>query len=137
MDRLHCFPALVEDDDNFALLLRRALRKAGVPDGNVRWYRDGEGALADLLSVDAVPPSVVLLDLDLPGISGLSVLAKIRSCGPLENLPAFILSGREDPAPISSATALRAGGYWVKPWSCRELQDIVESILGNLEMKKH
>ena len=78
MDRLHCFPTLVEDDDNFALLLRRALRKAGVPDGNIRWYRDGEGALADLLSREVVPPSVVLLDLDLPGISGLSVLTRLR-----------------------------------------------------------
>lgn len=137
MDRLHCFPTLVEDDDNFALLLRRAFRKAGVPDGNVRRYRDGERALADLLTVSSVRPSVVLLDLDLPGMSGLSLLTRIRSCGPLADLPAFILSGREDPDPMSSATALRVGGYWVKPSGFRELQDIVEGILQHLEQKKH
>jgi CheY-like chemotaxis protein len=122
-------PFVVEDDDDFALLLERAFQKAGVPDGNVRRYRDGETALAALKSSDVVLPSVVTLDIELPGMSGLSVLRQIRSHKPFLDLPTFVLTGREDPGYVTEAYALRANGYWVKPSGPWEFQEIVTAIL--------
>jgi CheY-like chemotaxis protein len=128
-----CFPLVVEDDDNFALLLQRAFGKAGVPGGNVRRYSDGESALLDLRAAPNVQPSLLTLDMELPGMSGLSVLERIRSLGSFANLPAFFISGRTESSLISSAYALRARGYWAKPQNIRDLQVIVDGMLAFME----
>ena len=133
MNHRHCFPFLVEVDDGFAGMVQRALLNAGVPNGNIHRYRDGESALRALRSIDIVRPSAVLLDLDLPGMSGLSVLEKLRASERLEHLPAFVLSASADPENVASAYALRAGGYWLKPWSENEMLEIVQGILDCLE----
>ena len=132
MNHRQCFPFVVEDDDDFALLVRRAFLKAGVPNGNVRRYRNGEGALADLVSVDVIRPSVLLLDMELPGMTGLSVLERVRACERLANLPAFVLSGRDDGHMVAAAQALGARGYWMKPHGPGELLPIVRGMLGSL-----
>jgi DNA-binding response OmpR family regulator len=128
-----CHPFFVEDDDDFALLLKRALSKAGVPNGNICHYRDGEGALADLVSMKVIRPSALLLDIELPGITGLCVLERIRACERFGNLPVFILSGRDDHSCVTRAYALGARGYWTKPHDNGTLQEIVTGILGSLE----
>jgi CheY-like chemotaxis protein len=132
MRHRHCFPFVVEEDDDFALMLQRALQKAGVPKGNVHRFRDGESALNTLRTIDVVRPSLVFLDLQLPGMSGLSLLERLRSWERLEHLPAFVLSGQAEPDHVASAYALRAGGYWVKPGSDSELLEIVQGILESL-----
>ena len=97
MNPRQCFPFVVEDDDDFALLVRRAFLKAGVPNGNVRRYRNGEGALADLVSVDVIRPSVLLLDMGLPGMTGL-----------------WQVSGRID---LSFDDLVRLDFYYIENWS--------------------
>ena len=129
MNRTECIPFVIEDDDGFAMLLGRAFRKAGVPDGNVRRFRDGEAVLSALGTIGVPRPSVLTLDLELPGMSGLSVLKDIRSHEQFQDLPAFFLSGREDPLQVAEAYALGAGGYWVKPQTLWELQEIVQTIM--------
>jgi chemosensory pili system protein ChpA (sensor histidine kinase/response regulator) len=131
------FPFVVEDDDDFAQLLGRAFLKAGVPDGNVRRYRDGEGALAHLASIDVIRPSALLLDIDLPGMTGLSVLERVRTCGRLAYLPAFFLSGRDDGHLIAAARSLGARGYWLKPQGNGMLLEIVKAMLGSLDGAEH
>ena len=132
MKHRHCFPFVVEEDDGFALMLQRSLLEAGVPKGNVHRFRDGESALTALRTIDIVRPSLVLMDLQLPGMSGLSLLEKLRSWERLEQLPAFVLSGQAEPKHVASAYALRAGGYWLKPGSDNELFEIVRGILESL-----
>ena len=127
------FPFVVEDDDRYARILMRAFHGAGVPNGNVRRYRDGEGALADLFTTDVVHPSAVVLDVELPGMSGFEILQRIRSWGPLVNLPAFVLTGSENADHVASARALRVRGYWRKPWNVSELHQIVEAMLTIVE----
>src|ERR1051326_2243575 len=125
MNKHQHFLFVVEDDDDFAMLLQRALLKAGVPAGNVRRYRDGGAALADLMSIDIIRPSALFLDIDLPGVSGLSVLERVHARERLANLPVFVLSGREDGHSIAVARDLGARGYWVKPHGNGALLEIV------------
>jgi DNA-binding response OmpR family regulator len=133
MNYRHCYPFIVEDDDNFALLLKRAFVKAGVPDGNIRRYRDGQAAMADLVAIDVIRPSALLLDLELPGMTGLAVLERIRACERLADLPAFFLSGRDDDHLVAAARALGARGYWVKPFRNGTILEIVQGILDSLD----
>src|SRR5579859_1477536 len=129
MSHRDCFPVVVEDDDNFALLLTRAFLKEGVPERNVRRFADGEAALTALGTVGVLTPSVMTLDMDLPDMSGLSVLRRVRAQASFVNLPVFFLSGREDPGTVTDAYALRANGYWVKPSGTWELQEVVTAIM--------
>jgi|SRR5579862_3296787 len=132
MELRHCLPMIVEDDDDFVHLLTLAFLKAGLPAGNIRCYPSGEQALADLLPADALRPSALLLDVDLPGMSGLSVLERVRSLETLRTLPAFILSGRDDPESIARAGTLGVRAYWVKPQGFSPLWRIVRGILESL-----
>jgi DNA-binding response OmpR family regulator len=134
MNYRHYFPFVVEDDDDF---VRRAFLKAGVPGGNVHRYPDGEGALADLLSIDVIRPSALLLDIQLPGMTGLSVLERVRACERLAPLPAFFLSGRAEGHFIATAHVLGARGYWVKPHGNGGLLEIVQGMLGCLDGHQH
>jgi CheY-like chemotaxis protein len=85
------------------------------------------------LTLDVIRPSALLLDLELPGMSGLSVLERARSCDQVATIPAFFLTGREDCRSIAAAQALGARGYWVKPQSSETLSQIVTGILGSLD----
>jgi len=132
MNHRDYFPVLVEDDDDFALLLTRAFLKEGVPERNVRRFADGEAALTALRTVGVLMPSFLTLDIELPGMSGLSVLKQVRAQASFVNLPAFFLSGREDPGTVTEAYALRANGYWVKPSETWELQEVVTAIIDSI-----
>lgn len=132
-----CYPFSVEDDEDFRLLLARAFAKAGVPKDRLRMFPDGEQAIQALqtLSPDplvrsAIPPSLIVLDVNLPKKSGLDVLAWIRECPALADVPVFMFSSSERPDHVARAFELRTDSYYVKPTDHNELQTIVEGMLG-------
>jgi CheY-like chemotaxis protein len=86
---------LVEDNSDDEFLAMHALRKAGVAAISVA--RDGEEALAVLWAVDWPLPELLLLDLRLPKIDGLELMAKLHSNDRTRSLPIIVLSSSEDP----------------------------------------
>ncbi len=84
---------------------------------------DGPSAL-DLL--DREPPDLVVLDMMLPGVSGLDILRHIRSRG---DLPVIMLTARADEVDRVAGLELGADDYVVKPFSPRELAARVNSVL--------
>jgi DNA-binding response OmpR family regulator len=104
---------LVEDD---------ALLGEGVADGlvqagfNVKHVSSGESAKVALL---AEPMGLVVLDLGLPGMSGLDVLRWIR--GQQMNIPVLILTARDTVADKVSGLDLGADDYLIKPFELAEL----------------
>ena len=109
---------LVDDDPNDVDIALRALRRDGV-DVPVSVARGGEEALA-VLGVEAsedtklVRPSVVFLDLKMPGVDGWEVLERLRDHPDTERLPVVVLSwsgARED---VERCYALGANSYLVK-----------------------
>jgi DNA-binding response OmpR family regulator len=122
---------LIEDDAAYAELLRRALEKAGVPRRQTRVLSDGEKAIKAFkdMSDETAPPSFLLLDQGLPGLSGLDVLTWLRGQRRLAALPVFMLSGNEVLTHVVSAFELKVQSYFIKPMDFSELQAIVEGIL--------
>jgi len=112
---------LVEDNPNDAELTKRALKKHNLAN-RLYLVEDGAEALDFLFGRgnyahrDAShPPKVVLLDLKLPKVNGLEVLATIRADERTKQVPVVVVtSSREDPD-IKAAYALGANGYVVKP----------------------
>jgi DNA-binding response OmpR family regulator len=133
----HCFPFIVEDDADYRVLLARAFQQAGIPKDRMRLVADGEAAIEALqaLSPEALlrellPPSLIVLDIGLPGISGLEVLAWIRGRPALEKIPVFMLSESDEAAHVARAFDLRTDSYYVKPAGINELQTVVDGMLG-------
>ena len=104
---------LVEDDPMIGASVQRGLRQDG---HTVHWVRDG--AAADL-AVAAGVHELILLDLGLPGKSGLEWLAQWRARG--VTLPVLILTARDAVADRVRGLDAGADDYLVKPFSLEEL----------------
>lgn len=121
---------LVEDSAGDARLVEEALEDAGV---EVRLDRaqDGDAALA-LLAEDAdearLLPDLVLLDLNLPGTSGLDVLRQVRADPRLQSVPVIVLSTSAAEGDVTSAYELGANSYVVKPVGFEDFLAAVRTI---------
>jgi CheY-like chemotaxis protein len=117
---------LVEDLNADAVLLREALNDAGLG-GDLVHAHDGRQAL-DVLQGEAPLPQLVLLDLDLPGISGKDVLSIIRRDPRLKELPVVVLSTSSAPADVSFAYGNKANAYVRKPNGFEALSTVARAI---------
>jgi CheY-like chemotaxis protein len=118
----------VEDNPDDAMLTTLAFRKAGVT-ASIELASDGEQAIAALQRNHATtPPCCVLLDVKLPTMSGLEVLAWIRSQPVLKRLPVVMLTSSLLPSDINQAYDLGANSYLVKPTDLDSLVALAKSI---------
>jgi DNA-binding response OmpR family regulator len=105
---------LVEDDPTFAGYLSKRLAQAGY---SVDWAPDGLRALAQMRRT---PPDLLLMDLAVPALDGLSLLRRMREdaelAPALANLPVIVLTGRFSASDVEQATALGVADYIAKPF---------------------
>jgi two-component system OmpR family response regulator len=115
---------IVDDEKRIREVVEYALQKDGY---RVSSVADGLEALA---AVEQDPPDLVVLDVMLPGLDGLSVCRKIRS---QRATPILFLSARADE--VDRIVGLELGGddYLVKPFSLRELVARVRAVLRRFE----
>jgi DNA-binding response OmpR family regulator len=112
---------LVEDDPMIGKSLREALQDAGM---SVDWARSGEdGEVA--LSVGAY--AVVLLDIGLPGKSGIEVLRAARKTG--NKTPLMLITARDELDDRVAGLDLGADDYITKPFEMRELMARLRAIM--------
>ena len=100
---------LVDDQPMIGEAVRRML--AGEPDIDFHYNRDAAKALEE---ADRVTPTVILQDLVMPDIDGLTLVKKFRAHEPTRETPLIVLSTKEDPAVKAEAFALGANDYIVK-----------------------
>ncbi|HZR18927.1 MAG TPA: response regulator [Verrucomicrobiae bacterium] len=124
---------LVEDDENDAFFLERAMHKIGMANP-VQNARDGQEAIDYLKGTGKFGrraefplPGLILLDLKLPLVMGLDVLKWIRQNPELSPI-VVILSSSADESDIASAYRLGANAYLVKPSEVSKLEGMVRSI---------
>lgn len=124
---------LVEDNPDDALLMLRAWKSAQIPN-YLPTVTDGEQALAYLEGSgiysdrEKYPmPISIFLDLKLPRIDGLEVLAAIRANPRLRHLHIDVLSASTRDADIRRANELGANGYIVKPSRVQELVEMLSA----------
>lgn len=105
---------LVEDDAVDVLAVRRTLFRAGLDDSLVV-VGDGTEALEWLRSGGWAEAEVVVTDLELPRLGGLSLLREIRRDFTLRGLEVIILTHRDDASARAEAERLGAGAWLLKP----------------------
>jgi CheY-like chemotaxis protein len=119
----------VEDDDGGYVVLRELLREVH-PEARLERARDGSEALAKLKSLSADPMiqvRLVLLDLRLPGMSGLQLLATIRSDESFRQIPVVILTGKAREADRVLCLENGAQEYFEKPWDLHGLGEVLKA----------
>ena len=115
--------AIVEDDEKIAATTTLRLREEGY--GAVS-FRTAEAALAYLRDLAAVPPDLVLLDVRLPGMSGIDLVREMGDAMP----PTIIISGEASMAETVEALRLGVHDFIDKPFSRERL---VRSVRNGLE----
>jgi DNA-binding response OmpR family regulator len=103
---------LIEDDERLARLTVRYLETQGVV---VDWFCDGKTGLRESLRLR---PDIVLLDLQLPELDGVSVCRQLRE---LSDVPIVMITARAEEADRVFGLEVGADDYLAKPFSSREL----------------
>lgn len=113
---------LVEDDPLVRDLLVECIRRSGLSDAPEA-FADGESAIGSLhrrlAGCYSALPNLVLLDLELPGMSGFDVLRRVRASWRTRTLPVIVLSNSEDARAVTRAYALGANCYIQKQRTAR------------------
>jgi DNA-binding response OmpR family regulator len=114
---------LIEDDDDLATTLSLALERDGY---HVTHYATGHDGLHGVIEE---PPDLVLLDLNLPDLDGLSVCREVRDTEAVHDLPILMLTARVQESDRVLGLDLGADDYVTKPFSLRELKSRIRALL--------
>jgi type II secretory ATPase GspE/PulE/Tfp pilus assembly ATPase PilB-like protein/CheY-like chemotaxis protein len=115
---------LVEDEDQLRRVMKDLLERDGY---TVAEARDGVQALDQ---VDRVAPDVIILDLNLPGLDGYSVLTQLRSRPSTRSIPVMVLTAKGDEDNEVRVFELGADDFITKPFRARALSARLEAVLG-------
>ena len=127
---------LVEDNPADADLVEEALAEAHLEYG-ISVVRDGAQAIQFIDRVDADPshcsPDLVLLDLNLPKVSGEEVLSRVRLSPRCGTAKVLIISSSDAPADRERTMQLGASGYFRKPSRLDQFLELGPKIRSMLE----
>jgi CheY-like chemotaxis protein len=115
---------LVEDEDQLRRVMKDLLEREGY---TVAEARDGGQALDQ---VDRLAPDVIILDLNLPGLDGYSVLSQLRSRPATRDIPVMVLTAKGDEDNEVRVFELGADDFITKPFRARALSARLEAVLG-------
>jgi CheY-like chemotaxis protein len=116
---------LIDDDPDHVLIITRAIREHG-DESTIHAASDGDEALAWLRSAETLP-DLVLLDINMPGLSGFDVLEALKADQRLKIVPVVMLTSSDASADVARAYELGASGYISKPSYLHDLR----AVLGN------
>ena len=122
---------LVEDNEGDVILTLKALKKAHVHN-EIDVVRDGEEALQFLHKQgkyqDAETPGLVLLDINLPKIDGVEVLAEIKNHEHLRVIPVVMLTTSDSEKDIMQSYYHYANCFITKPVNFSKFMEVIETI---------
>ena len=121
-DPKHVTIVMIEDDEGHSRLIEKNIRRAGVSN-HILPFGDGTSALTYLLGPDgsgdvsAGRHLVILLDLNLPDMTGVDILTRIKNNRHLKRSPVVVLTTTDDQQEIQRCYDLGANVYITKPLS--------------------
>jgi two-component system, chemotaxis family, response regulator Rcp1 len=109
---------IIEDNLDDEMMLMHMLQKARL-DGHIEVVRDGKQALEHLTRDEAKVENLIalFLDLNIPTINGLQLLAMIRADDRLLHLPVIVMTSSNSPQDLQECKRLRVASYVAKPLS--------------------
>jgi len=119
----------VEDDPDFTEIVEQAFSQVD-NDAKLTVFEDGKSALSKLSSFagESNRPRLILLDMNLPGISGLDILKKIRETQALRCVPVVMFSTSDNPKDVRTSLENGANAYVTKPLGYLNLVSCLKSM---------
>lgn len=117
---------LVEDD---AMLRELLVHAFGLQNFAVKAYAEGDSAFADLTSDRPIRPKLLILDIDLPGTSGMTILRELSQRGLTRTMRVLMLTARNSEAEVINSLKLGAIDHVSKPFSLPILLEKVHRAL--------
>ncbi|HEV7229448.1 response regulator [Brevundimonas sp.] len=120
---------MVEDDHGHARLIEKNIRRANISN-EIAHFDDGGSALDYLFSdeVKANGPLLILLDLNLPDMSGTDILQKVKGDERLKRAPVVILTTTDDKVEIQRCYDLGCNVYITKPVDYESFADAIRQL---------
>jgi DNA-binding response OmpR family regulator len=124
---------MIEDDEGHARLIERNIRRAGV-NNEIMAFTNGTAALSYLLGKDgsgsesAERAMLVLLDLNLPDMSGVDILAKVKGNAHTKRSPVIVLTTTDDQREIQRCYDLGANVYITKPVNYESFANAIRQL---------
>jgi DNA-binding response OmpR family regulator len=117
---------IADDDGDIRELVAFKLAQKGY---QVISTADGPAALA---AVEAEPPDLAVLDVTMPGMSGLDVCRALRANPDTAGIAVILLTARAQEADVQAGFGSGADDYVLKPFSPRELLSRIEAVLARV-----
>ncbi|WP_395021726.1 response regulator [Dongia sp.] len=124
---------MIEDDEGHATLIERNIRRAGVSNEIVK-FASGQPALDYLIGGGGKPgvkngkPYMVLLDLNLPDMSGVDILKQLKETPKTERIPVIVLTTTDDKNEIQRCYDLGANVYVTKPVNYENFANAIRQL---------
>lgn len=119
----------VEDDADFAFFMENAVKEVN-QDLKLSIVPNGAEALDKLkkLANDNYTPGLILLDMNLPGLSGLEVLRVIKQTPHLKYIPVLLFTTSDNPRDVKASLEYGANAYLTKPEGYDKLVNCMKSL---------
>jgi len=125
---------LVEDDEDYYLLMKEAFDKTGFSD-ELHWIKDGEefmnyldGSELSGYSKDDTKSMIVLMDLNMPRMNGFQALEKMKADKRFRQIPVIVLTTSKSEEDITRSYSLGANAFITKPSDFSKIVQMVEGI---------
>lgn len=124
---------MIEDDEGHATLIERNVRRAGVNNEIIK-FSSGKPALDYLIGSGGSPgvknghPYMVLLDLNLPDMSGVDILRRLKETPKTERIPVVVLTTTDDKAEIQRCYDLGCNVYVTKPVNYENFANAIRQL---------
>ena len=122
---------MIEDDEGHARLIEKNIRRAGISN-DIKHFAEGTSALEYLFHAPEGPahngPALVLLDLNLPDMSGTSILEKIKADERLHATPVVVLTTTDDKTEIQRCYDLGCNVYITKPVNYESFSEAIRQL---------
>lgn len=120
---------IIEDDEDIQAVIQYNLRKAGFSN-----IVSAENGLEGLQSAKKNPPAIILLDLMLPEIDGITLCAELKKNESTASIPVIMISAKSTESDIIAGLEAGADDYVTKPFSIQILIARIKSALRRSEL---
>lgn len=124
---------MIEDDDGHARLIERNIRRAGV-ENEIVAFKDGGSAVRYLFGPGGIAETngrhalLILLDLNLPDMRGVDILARVKANEHLKRSPVVVLTTTDDEQEIQRCYDLGANVYITKPVNYENFANAIRQL---------
>jgi CheY-like chemotaxis protein len=118
---------VIEDDQVDVMTIKRALKEIHVVNPVIH-MENGEDAIAYLREGSNEQPSIILLDLNMPVMSGIEFLQVVKNDAELRKFPVIVLTTSEEQQDKLQSFNLGVAGYMAKPVDYRQFVEVMRSI---------